>query len=216
MTIRVADQVCVGHFPELQGPVLRAHLHCCLPDSPCTEETGVSADWTGPRVRPRSVWDVPQSPRPHVPMHTHQHAHRHIYTQTREHVCAGPQCTEYSTHTCCSLLTCLPLLSRPPMTTCTGCDVARQGLCPSVLGDIRMNQLLCASDQTRGVYRPCHSHHLRPGAQPPRGGLWLLYHLRGHQDPSQPVQPLPPAPGVWFRRAPQGAWHGQGGAVGEF
>lgn len=74
--------------------------------------------------------------------------------------------------------------------------------------------LLCL-DQTRGVYRPRHSHHLRHGAQPLGGGLWLLHYLRGRQDPSQPLQPLPPTSGVWVRRAPQGTSHGRAGHRGQ-
>lgn len=67
------------------------------------------------------------------------------------------------------------------------------------------------SDQAGGVYCACRGHHLGPGAQSLGRGLRLLHHLRGHQDPNQPLQPLPPAPGVWVRRGPQGASLGQGG-----
>lgn len=71
---------------------------------------------------------------------------------------------------------------------------------------------LHTSDQAGGVYRARCGHHLGPGAQPLGRGLWLLHHLRGRQDTSQPLQPLPPAPGLWVCRAPQGTSLGEGGA----
>ena len=82
------------------------------------------------------------------------------------------------------------------------------------MGSDRRPLALCASDQAGGVYGTRSGHHLGPGAQPLGSGLWPLHRVRGRQNPSQPLQPLPPAPGFWVRRAPQGTSLGRGGAQG--